>query len=457
MSGQITTEGIDEHVVALLSPDSAQVDARDDGPAARGFPIDVLPEGCARVVSHMKERLNYPTDYFGSAMLAAASAAIGTTVRLVVKTGWVEYAPIWMVLVGKPGANKTHPLHFAFHPHRALDQGHHETYRAEIARFKQEQSDEAGSTSVRRPVEKQHLVSDVTPEALVDALYRNPRGIGLVRDELAGWIGDFNRYSSGGEVEMYLSFWSVQPCRVDRKTDGSKLVPRPFVTVIGTLQPAVLNRLTADGRSGNGFLDRFLFSYPDEADMQPWSTEEMEPSVAVWYDRFIRRLVSIPAPEEDQDPASLRLSDEARKLWEVHYERLRKTINELNANDQEARAGHLTKMVSYTLRLALILQMMDWAESDRQELPELVEVDSLGAAIALVDYYGSTARKVLFSLHESTPVDRLPKNKQALYRSLKNPILTSVALEAGKKMNISARTVMNFLNDRKLFSKAAHG
>jgi hypothetical protein len=49
------------------------------------------------------------------------------------------------------------------------------------------------------------MVGDTTPEALAGLLKDNPKGLLLYRDELAGWLGCFGRYSSSGNGER--EFW----------------------------------------------------------------------------------------------------------------------------------------------------------------------------------------------------------------------------------------------------------
>jgi hypothetical protein len=58
------------------------------------------------------------------------------------------------------------------------------------------------------PVRPRVRVADATVEALAALAASLPRGLLLVRDELAGWFGGFDRYGAGGSdrafaIEMY--------------------------------------------------------------------------------------------------------------------------------------------------------------------------------------------------------------------------------------------------------------
>jgi hypothetical protein len=73
----------------------------------------------------------------------------------------------------------------------------------------------------------------------VPILTENPRGVVLVRDELAGWVLAMNQYREGGkgaDQQFWLSAWSGANVTVDRKgthAAGPLRVRHPFVGVVG--------------------------------------------------------------------------------------------------------------------------------------------------------------------------------------------------------------------------------
>jgi hypothetical protein len=88
----------------------------------------------------------------------------------------------------------------------------------------------------------------VVSEALAPILQANPRGLLLARDELAGWIGSFDRYANKGKASAdsanWLSMFNAENITVDRKTGFPRTihVPRAAVCVVGGIQPAILRR-----------------------------------------------------------------------------------------------------------------------------------------------------------------------------------------------------------------------
>lgn len=443
--------------VAYLHP----VPVEDDRPKAQGFPVHALPEGLQWITTHLHETIGFPLDYTAAAILFAASVAIGTSARITPKRGWTEPAILWLALVGRPGANKTHPLTMMLRPLTVRDRESARRYESDLREYERavkQARKEEGHEAPHEPECDQHLVSDTTPEALMEALKRNPRGVGLHRDELAGWVEDFGRYSKGGDVEKFLSMWSAQPVRVNRvKSKRPLYVERPFVSVCGTIQPGVLGRLIADGRGANGFVDRILFAYPEAQEVPTWSEAEPDAQVAEYWQAFIHKLLSIPPPDEGADPLLFTFTPDAKRLWAKHHARLKGEIDGFNRDGDEARAGHRTKMLSYTLRLAVIDTLARWAEGTAFEVPTQVDAPSLAAAIALVDYFTSTADKVLFSLHESTPVDELGGRKLKLYRALPASFTTAKAIVIGGDLGIPKRSVERYLGDKKLFQKHRDG
>lgn len=437
------------------------VPVEDDRPKAQGFPVHALPVGLQFIVNNLHQTLGYPVDYTASAALFTLSVAIGTSARIEAKAGWTEHATLWLALVGRPGANKTHPLNTMLGPLNDRDRKHAQRYSAAMRDHEQAKraARDGGAEVPPEPECEQHLVSDITPEALVEALTRNPRGLGVCRDELAGWVADFGRYNKGGDAQLFLSIWSGQPVRVNRKTNKRPLfVQRPFVSVCGTIQPGVLGTLVAEGRGSNGFVDRILFAYPEAQDAAAWSEGECHEDTAQSWQRMVDHVVSIPPPDMDADPLTLPLSPDARRLWVAHHDRLQAAINALNRDGDEARAQHRTKMLSYTLRLALIHAVATWAESNTFERPAQVEVASMTAAIALVDYFTSTADKVLFTLNEATPVDALGGRKRKLFDALPGtPFTTAQAIVIGEGLGIPRRSVERYLGDGKIYQRHRDG
>jgi hypothetical protein len=140
-----------------------------------------------------------------------------------------------------------------------------------------------------KPNKKQFIADDITLEALVDLHQEVTTGVGVFKDELAGWLKDMNKYREGSDLEFWLSTWSGTSVNVNRLTRVGSFVENPFIPVIGGIQPAVLNELYNQEKKINGFMDRMLISYPDVT-IPKYNDEEISTDAIIWYNSIIANL-----------------------------------------------------------------------------------------------------------------------------------------------------------------------
>ena len=91
-------------------------------------------------------------------------------------------------------------------------------------------------------------------EALQDILGRQNRGIGVLRDELSGWLGSLEKYAgakgSGADRAFFLQAWNGGPNVIDRVSRGTIPINELLVAICGGIQPDRLRQfhdLTDDG------------------------------------------------------------------------------------------------------------------------------------------------------------------------------------------------------------------
>jgi hypothetical protein len=250
------------------------------------------------------------------------------------------------------------------------------------------------------------LVEDTTTEALAAVLEENPRGVWVMRDELAAWAKSMDQYRSGGkgaDRQFWLSAWSNSYVSVDRKGRGEPMVlPTPFIGVSGSIQPSVLPELGADRE--DGLLDRFLFAYPNTKRSR-WSDDEISDGAvggAKWLYDKLRKLEPGEDENGDPEPAVVTLSQDAKtavvEMINTHRE-------EMYSPGFPARLrGPWAKLEAYLARLALIFAMCRSVANDE---PERVEDEDVLRASILLDYFKNHARRVYVGLHGSDRLDLL--------------------------------------------------
>jgi antitoxin component HigA of HigAB toxin-antitoxin module len=312
-------------------------------------------------------------------MLFAASVAAGNGYNI--RTPFRQSPLIYLALVADPGKLKSHPLAFAKAP---LEKWDAEAFK-EYEKAKREcESDE----QAEKPTFKQNLVKDTTPEALVGVHQANPGGIGLVRDELSAWFETFDRYHKNADAQFWLSNWSLEAISINRKTTEPLFVERPFISVAGTIQSALLEKLAAHDRSQIGFLDRILFSYPTEIPAAKWSIDSDISREHDQWEGMLDQIAQASSNRFANGETTVPFQEKAlEKVIEWQHANA-EAIEDANRNANYSRAQMLSKLEVYALRLSLLLAILD-----KPEAPEITP-GNVSQAISLVKYFEACGKQV---------------------------------------------------------------
>jgi hypothetical protein len=419
------------------------------------FPVHVFPKMLEDYARELHRCNSFPLDYTGAGFLFAASVAIGNSAHVKVKEEFTMPAVLWLAIVGRPGTNKTHPLEAALKHLKRQDADAFAKYKLELALWEQEDSERSkrreGQGAPRpRPHWRPHLVSDATMEALVAKLEHAPRGLGLHRDELAGWWGSMDQYRKGADREKWLSLFNGKAVDAIRRTSGEVLVPKPFVSVCGTVQPGKLHTL---GKDQDGFLPRILFAFPDQQTKPYHSEASIGPQWALSYAQVMDHLLELPLEHDPPEPRMLELSEAAR----VAYMQWQRTnTDQTNAANSEGIAAIYPKLETYAPRLALVLDLLQQA-AERAGFPDRISGKAMKGALELVEYFEATARKVHFQLFEENAAERLTDIRARVYSKLPERFSTGEGLAIARVPGMSERTFKRFIQDGNLFKREGHG
>jgi hypothetical protein len=355
------------------------------------FPLDTLPSALAAFISDAAVAIACPPDYLALPMLAIAGSAIGATRAFEVKRGWLERPCLYSAVVAPPGGGKTPAVKQVAKPVYDEQERRNANYRRRKLAF--EESGEKGE----KPKPDIVYVADTTVEALARVLQNSQRGVGLIRDELTALVSAMDQYRAkgrGSDRQFYLAAWAGEPVAVNRKQDDEQLfIGHPFVGITGCIPPDLLSRLRGEKAIADGFIDRFLFAYPEPppAIGETWAAVPDEASRA-WQDA----LMFLWALEQEQDsegnprPRIVRMDADGRRVWKAFTDRL---AEEMNADHfSECLVGPWAKFRGYCARLALIIHFLrlSTGETDREE----IDATSLSKAVKLVGYFQSHTRKV---------------------------------------------------------------
>lgn len=430
-----------------------------------GFPFQIFPERIQALIEDTHKYLSYPKDFTAAGILAATSIAIARTWKAVYQ--WEETACVYLALVAPPGTAKTHPLLFALHP---IIQANKQA----IKEYNQMRAALEASESSATPTDRQCLFGDFTIEALLKAATQNRRGISVYMDELGGFFKNFNRYNAGSEQEFWLQNWSGSPYAVTRM--GRKyFLEWLSISIVGTIQPSILDELGKGGRAANGFVERILFCYPDNvpvirlrrrvdrSDTKHILLRNYTPIIQHLLDRSL----AIQGSETEEDMANeLYFSPEADDLITDFINDLK---TEMDKHDNEYVRNIYSKMQTYVIRFCILINRLRQAceyQSNKDFPPnddQLIISDDVARAGILCEYFLKHALKAHNDISGATPVDKLPRDIQKFYRCLPigQEITTGFIEEAALKNNLSRAGLYRLLNEadpqRKLFVRIRHG
>ncbi|MFN8257715.1 MAG: DUF3987 domain-containing protein [Bacteroidales bacterium] len=382
------------------------------------FPVTVFPDILQEFIFATNETLKFPIDYLCASILFAVSVAIGNSLKIQVKSSWIDNAVLYIAIVGRSGINKSHPLSFALEPIFEIDKEYFREYEKALSDYDliaELTNKERLAQGIEKPIKpclKQIIVSDLTPEALNDLHSNNKRGLGLYKDELAGWINEFNRYHKGGDQQFWLSNWSGKAIKVNRKSSKPIFIPHPFISVCGTIQTSILNEFNKDNMTKNGFIDRILFVFPEDLKKPYYDESELSTILVDSYKEIIRKIISFPMNTNDNgEPVStiIQYSSDAKTNfieWQNYNTDL---INDPKI--AESIKCTYSKLDTYISRFALILQVIYWA-CGRGDLNE-ISLKALENATKLVEYFRQTASRVNIVIENSGGLDSIDKKQFA--------------------------------------------
>lgn len=427
------------------------------------FPLEIFPEPLRKLIQAAKPALGVHPDFMAAAVLTTTGIAAGGTHGLRVKSQTAHKPVFYMALVGLPNSNKSGALKLALKPIQERDSENYKAYKqakseyeAIVSISKDERTAQGITETPPPPMFKRSIVSDCTPEALASVHLDNLRGIGVHRDELAGWFKDFNRYHKGSEQEFWLSNWSGEPISIDRKTSEPIHIAHPCISVVGTVQPGVLEGLAKGERAVNGFADRLLFAWPDDVGKPLWTEEELPPHLSAEYTQAMQRLMGLDF-DGDGKPHTVDLGKEAKNtLFDLFNTENKRWCDE--ATD-EMLAGIHGKFDIHTIRLALALHLLDWAYSKEDAPGKEINVDTVRNAAKVAGYFRRQSLKVYERVHHADPVASLAKDKRAVYEALPDTFRTQAGEEVANMWNMPARTFRLFLKSNRgtLFETPARG
>jgi hypothetical protein len=376
--------------------------------APPSFPLDIFGTPWAGWISNAGEAACSPPDYVAAPLLATSSALIGNARWPQAWPGWEEPPSLWIGSVGLSGDGKTPGAGTLFRrivpeldrrmagdfPQRhaewkaaaeiaeAQDVERRERIKRALKSGKAIPEPEAYPEPGEEPQQPRLTMGDVTHEKAAAVLATAaPKGLLMVRDELAGWLLGMSAYNDAARP-FWLQAWNGDEYRLDRVKNAQPLrIPHNVVAWFGGIQPERLAEVME--QPDDGLLARFVWCWPDAI---PFARPRTEPDkeFALRALDCLRLLEMHRNSDGTLAPILVPLMDAAQSRMEAFgYEMQRR---------RDFAAGLLCSSIGkargIALRTALVLELLWWCARDDETAPPRVISDAaLEAAIAWVRDY----------------------------------------------------------------------
>ena len=420
------------------------------------FPLDIFPQEIQHYILECNKKLDGNIDFMGCALIWLISCCVGNSMEVEVKRGWNENGVVWIAVVGKAGIGKTPSINNIISPLQKLNFREIKRYREKKERFdyitslSKKERKELDLEEPIKPVKTQFLVNDITLEALVDLHQENDNAVGVFKDELAGWFKDMNKYRSGSDLEFWLSCWSGKSVYLNRITRAGSFIEKPYIPVLGGIQPSIFNQFATDENKDNGFLDRMLLSFPD-AKVEEYNDSEMHITDIIWYSDVITKFFEIfkkriikRNQNNEIEPNKVVFSKEARVEWKRIFNRITQEQN--SEEENEYLKSMYPKQKSYIPRFALLIHVFESTFNDIDML--LISKESMLKAEKLSNYFVQNAKKIKIEATEIKDIKTAMKKAETTYDKLLaiyNADVNFNRTKVAEQLGISRQQVINLV------------
>lgn len=409
-----------------------------------GFPVEVFPKALQEIISKVSEGRGMHVDHLSSAILFAFAYSIGNKNSISVFENTARLKPIlYMIFIAPAGRNKSSALKFSMSWFYQKDKEYYLEYKKDLDAYEtwlELDPKERAQCPKIKPIRRQSIFKDATLEALGDGLAKNPRGIAQIRDEIAGFFKDLNKYRAGSDVQNYLEMWSQDPVILNRVSKESAPIIDPFLLLAGTIQPKVLGQSTSDIlMDGSGHFDRFLYSWPERTKKPLYKKVDLKLEIQSYEETLSKVYDYNEVNIEEQRNFLFSPKAEALILeWLNCYN------NHLVDNADEEVASLYSKLDIHLQRICLILHFIGWAFDD-ESLDEISEITAINA-IRLIEFFRGQSEKVLEFLMNSEPELKLKSNHLELFNKLPQKFTSSEGLKIAEEIGFSKRNFYYFLS-----------
>ncbi|MBZ0292774.1 MAG: DUF3987 domain-containing protein [Anaerolineae bacterium] len=251
------------------------------------------------------------------------------------------------------------------------------------------------------------------------------------------------KYMEGHAEALMQLFDSADRMERELRGDGKLIVYNPSLSLIGATTPTMLARYMTDSEWESGLMARFMLLTPTEKDMKyvvsdatPEITQKMEGLKS----RLLRIHNAFPAPPEwealydSDDPVRLpniETSMESEVMTRFHtYSEAMHTLTDPRQGLDERLRGNYGRFPVLTMKLSLILTLMDWVEDGAKGTPR-ISLAHWARAQMLTEEYRTSAHHLLAEINVSQDVRNEQKILDFIVRAQKDKPPTKREIHRG--------------------------
>ncbi|MBO1909521.1 DUF3987 domain-containing protein [Microvirga sp. 3-52] len=356
------------------------------------FPLHILTRFWQREIEALAFNGAAPIDYAAATLFATSASLIGNSRWVSPFPGWVEATVMWCQIIGPPSANKSPAqrpyMKFLNDLEASWDPEYQEAKRLWQSRKKQsdtkrkqweirmaaalEKGEDVGDMpsdciAPPEPTRRRALVGDSTLEALVRLTAANPRGFLNYRDEMTGWVQNLSRYGGMGATDRtaWLEAFGGGVYTVDRVKDGGEPVRvRNFnVSILGGIQPEPLLAMASSAE--DGLQARFMPFWPENTIRKINRGERTESRARLPFEALAGLRMNKDKTTGRLEPVIVPFSSHAMDVFE-EWSNNRKVAEQYAPSKLSGAFG---KADAHVTRMALVLEMLGWAEDPFNDQP----------------------------------------------------------------------------------------
>ncbi len=361
------------------------------------FPLEVFPFRIQEALHQVSNTLGFDMNYLASGVLTTTSVMVGARAHVRVKKGWSTPCNLWSVIIGNASNKKSPTQKFSIDPLNQLNleaiktyEENLKTWEIDYAQIENKQERELYLANNPAPEIVKFIVKDINQEALVKRFKANPHGLLLLYDEIMGWVKSMDRYNRAGDVQYFLSLYDGDTISVDRASYQAT-VTNPFLSISGGIQPSKLFDLFSDGRKDDGFVYRFLFTFPEKDTFTELTTNSCDDAFER-YQLYMQEVHRLACSFELKSP--FQLSNDALEIFLNYYNHL---LREAQGNDHQCSLRG--KILGYIPKFAVLWEFIHL--NDTRLKRGVVSAEAIEASIKIAEFYRHQIDRAFFIVNSA--------------------------------------------------------